>query len=363
MFLISKPTEGEYVSQANIDKVFANGDFPLKNNEKGKYIWKVENESENNITISNGKRLKIQLSYNQNQGEIFGITLKKFDNGEEKEKISISKVNLAEIQEFLNYLKKIDLKAFSTNRVYLNGNSPNNQEITRQIETLLNSNDKTNLIKSLLTEENVTNEDIVNTGFRKRSLAEFKTKLETNTNEKEWQQFFQNNPWIFGYGLDYRFKGILQREYSASDPQASGKEEIKGDFLLGDNKFTTFVEIKRPDTKLFNKAQNRANAWQLSTDLFDAYSQILEQKSSGQIKFSHGDLHDDIGNKITQKPYDSKTILIIGSWSEVANCGDLEKQIKEKTFELFRRDSRNIEIITVDELYERACFIVNDKMN
>ena len=33
------------------------------------------------------------------------------------------------------------------------------------------------------------------------------------------------------------------------------------------------------------------------------------------------------------------------------------KRIKKKTFELFRRDSRNIEIITYDELYERAKFI------
>lgn len=35
----------------------------------------------------------------------------------------------------------------------------------------------------------------------------------------------------------------------------------------------------------------------------------------------------------------------------------LEKEIKKKTFELFRRDSRNIEILTFDELFDRAHFI------
>jgi len=35
--------------------------------------------------------------------------------------------------------------------------------------------------------------------------------------------------------------------------------------------------------------------------------------------------------------------------------------IKAKTFELYRRNSRNIEILTYSELYERAYYIVNQK--
>jgi len=53
--------------------------------------------------------------------------------------------------------------------------------------------------------------------------------------------------------------------------------------------------------------------------------------------------------------------LIIGNWNEITGCNDKEKLIKEKTFELFRRDSRNVEIITFDELYERANHIVNHR--
>jgi hypothetical protein len=33
-----------------------------------------------------------------------------------------------------------------------------------------------------------------------------------------------------------------------------------------------------------------------------------------------------------------------------------------KTFELFRRDSRNVEILTFDELYDRATFIVEGNL-
>ena len=54
------------------------------------------------------------------------------------------------------------------------------------------------------------------------------------------------------------------------------------------------------------------------------------------------------------------TILIIGNSKkqihEIRNI--TERELKSDTFELFRRDSRNVEIITYDELYERAKFIV-----
>ena len=65
------------------------------------------------------------------------------------------------------------------------------------------------------------------------------------------------------------------------------------------------------------------------------------------------------GEPLTQKAYDSKVILIIGDWKELENSSNtLEKEIKKKTLELFRRDSRNVEILTFDELFERAKFIV-----
>ena len=56
--------------------------------------------------------------------------------------------------------------------------------------------------------------------------------------------FFNKNPWIFGYGLGYRFMGILQKEFSASGTEADGTGQVSGDFLIGDKKFTTFVELK-----------------------------------------------------------------------------------------------------------------------
>jgi Domain of unknown function (DUF4263) len=120
------------------------------------------------------------------------------------------------------------------------------------------------------------------------------------------------------------------------------------------------VELKRPDTKLFEAAQNRSRSWKLSNNLVDAVSQILAQKAAWEIK-SAQDCYTDSGNLIDQKTSDPKCILIVGNKTQFDD-NQRDKEIKLRTFELFRRDSRNIEILTYDELYERAYYIVNQKL-
>jgi hypothetical protein len=195
---------------------------------------------------------------------------------------------------------------------------------------------------------------------RVKTLEEFSENINCDKDEGFWQSYFNENPWIFGYGLDYQFRGILQKECFLSNSNIDGTNEVIGDFLLGDKRFTSFIELKKPNTKLFKNKQNRSNSWSLSSDLIDSVTQILEQKASGQIKIEKGGLFIDNGKKLAQHSFDSKVFLIIGSWKEIENCSDQEREIKEKTFELFRRDSRNIEIITYDELLDRAKFIVNN---
>ncbi|MBF0275926.1 MAG: DUF4263 domain-containing protein, partial [Nitrospinae bacterium] len=111
-------------------------------------------------------------------------------------------------------------------------------------------------------------------------------------------------------------------------------------------------------TPLFGSIKERSNSWRLSNDVVHSTSQILEQKASGLIKLDKQQ-YDSSGNLIVQKAYDSKVILIMGHWKQLKeSSNDLEAEIKKKTFELFRNDSRNIEILTYDELYDRARYIV-----
>lgn len=132
---------------------------------------------------------------------------------------------------------------------------------------------------------------------------------------------------------------------------------------MGDERFTTFIELKKPTTNLFGKSRNRSNCWSLSAELQDSLSQVLEQKASGLIKLDNLQYNDE-GELITHKAYDSKVILVIGHWNELDEASSKrERDIKKKTFELYRRDSRNVKIMTYDELYNRAEYIVHSQSN
>jgi hypothetical protein len=56
-----------------------------------------------------------------------------------------------------------------------------------------------------------------------------------------------------------------------------------------------------------------------------------------------------------------KSILVIGSAGEFSRDGGARStRLKSDTFELFRRETRSIDIITYDELLERARFITKN---
>ena len=203
--------------------------------------------------------------------------------------------------------------------------------------------------------------DDVNTILgRKDALEKYNKMLDDTTGyaEKDWQKFFEENEWIFGYGLKYKYLKILQRESHVSRTDLNGGNDVITDFLMSDSRFTKLVELKKPTTKLFEKRRNRADSWRLSSDLTDAVSQILAQKANWEVEGVQRNFKDN-GDEITEKAYDVECLLVIGSLSSIEGT-DKEKEIKLKTIELYRRNLRSIEILFYDELFERASFIVNN---
>lgn len=366
-----KATEDDVISNSKLEHLY-NHDFG-----NGRFFQVVFSDK-NETHIKLASRTLMKIVYLREKDNIEGIEIVKEVSGDEKQRIKFSKFDFQQLKSFLSFIDSIDLATINDRRIVLADNSFDvlDEETKKKIGTLLSGNDGGNLVKELLEDGIITNQDLVNTGYRKKQLEIFRRLLQEDTylqeykneieksntkDESAWQHFFNVNEWIFGYGLDYRFQGVLQKEFHASDTDASGSDGVIGDFLLGDNRFTTFVELKLPTTNLFGKEKNRSGAWRLSNPLIDSISQILEQKVSGTLKIeTTAELFDEKGDLIEQKAYDSRTILIIGNWAELQNLNDSAqtKKIKKKTFELYRRDSRNIEILTYDELYQRAKFII-----
>lgn len=362
-----KPSEEEIVNTSIPNRLYWH---EFENNR----FFQVVHQDETGFEIKLAPRTMFKVKYLIDKDDIEGFELIKVSNIA-KQKVSLSKFNFAQLKAFLSFISEIDLKGITEKRLKILDDQELDPDSIRSVKTLLSKNGGAELVEALINEGIISSKDIVNTAFRKRGVQIFKdlkdnanywktyateNNISSHQEEKVWQYFFEKNQWIFGYGLDYRFQEILQREVHLSEAELDGSNTVIGDYLLGDKFFTTFIELKKPSTPLFGKEKNRSNSWRLSNELIDSVSQILEHKASGLIRLDNKQYIN--GEPLKQKAYDSKVILIIGDWSELNKSGSTqESNIKKKTFELFRRDSRNIEILTFDELFERACYIAEGK--
>ena len=192
---------------------------------------------------------------------------------------------------------------------------------------------------------------------RKAIVNQFENNLSLTLGEKYWQLFLSKNDWIFGYGLTYYCMSTLGREVLVGGKTIYNQGGHICDFLLctkGNAKFTSLVEIKCPNTKLIGK-EARNGVYPISNDLSAALSQLQVYCNSWSINRDPDVVRREIkGNYMTVLP---KGILVIGNTSE------LDNEDKKVSFELFRRHLHNIEILTYDELLERAKYIVSDKQD
>jgi Domain of unknown function (DUF4263) len=193
---------------------------------------------------------------------------------------------------------------------------------------------------------------------RKKRLAEFKTALNEQVGDEDWwQKFFEDNKWIFGYGLNYVILRVEQSQAHVLGATVTGRDAQKADFLTssGPSKFTVLVEIKTPQTPLLRgKEPIRSRAWGLNTELTDALAQINANVESwgniGQDSPENRQFMEDKKLRRTVKP---KGVIVVGMLNSLG-----QDQSKLDTFELFRKGIHGVEIITFDELHDRARYIV-----
>ncbi|MBP8591418.1 DUF4263 domain-containing protein [Candidatus Shapirobacteria bacterium] len=376
-----EPAEEEIAANSRTDVLYMN-EF---SSGKGKYFNFYVTDSEE-FQISQQIKLKITIGYIEERKNIERVVIEKFRLSKDgwkktEEKIILSNFTFEKVMSFILFLKELDLTGITERRIRLFDNSfiTLDEDTKKKIVTLLSTEEGEKLLEELVKNGMITSVDIVNIGYRKTQLDIFykllnepgfikkyqeQEKLRDQREEISWQHFFKKNPWIFGYGLDYRFLGILQKEAYVSNTNIAGEDGEIGDYLLGCNKFTVLVELKKPTSRIFGTDKNRSGSWCLSEDLVHAVSQILEQKASWQIKAetNASKNFNDKGRPIKQQTIDPKTILVYGNSNQFSGENE-EQRTKARTYELFQRDSRNLDIFTFDELYERASHIVEDAKN
>jgi hypothetical protein len=207
----------------------------------------------------------------------------------------------------------------------------------------------------------LTSEEINILLGRRQGLDEFEEQIHRQVwSEKQWQDFFHRQQWVFGYGLDYRVMGLFDREMTVGAGGTDNQNKPTVDFLMNFTDYTVLVEIKKPDTAIFKQSRGgRAGTWEFSPEFTSAVSQIVEQKAEWLSFAQTGEHHNRAGTAtLTARTRNAKSILVIGSRDEFARSGIVrDERVMRDTFELFRREMRSIDIVTFDELLERARFI------
>lgn len=244
----------------------------------------------------------------------------------------------------------------------------------QQAKRLVGANQE---LLAALAKTEITSEDIVALGYRKEQLAVFERLLEDpdyfetvlqdhpKGPEDVWQAFFEKNPWIFGYGLSLINFGPLdnrklEQVVRGFSVLGSGKRVdglLKSHALLST---TAFVEIKRHTTDLLTTNAYRPGIWQPSKELSGAVSQVQGTVSAAMEHWrAKEDIVDANGNPTGETLFttEPRSFVVCGRLAEFQT----ERGVNEKkfrSFELYRRNLMRPEIVTFDELYQRARLIV-----
>ncbi len=245
----------------------------------------------------------------------------------------------------------------------------------RQAQHLVEDNER---LFAEVVSSSITKKDVVAVAYRKKQLDAFRLLLEDTSyfnrakeqkhcsDEALWQRFFEKNPWIFGYGLNYVYLDALDDKKLEQIVQGHsvGGHGKRVDALMksrGVISSLCFVEIKSHKTTLLRAKSYRSGCWAPSAELIGGVSQVQGTVAAAMNTIRGKLALTDSGGDPTGEEafnYLPKAYLVVGSLgSFVSDHGVNQEQFR--SFELFRRNTFSPEIITFDELYERAKFIVH----
>lgn len=395
------PNDFEFFQNKRADRVYLSKSLSQKlfrKNESGeveefqrpfRIVSKVIDGAESHQFFKDGKQVSLRITDGQRQE----IKVKFYEDTRGISTLQIQRYTVEsgsphsvhftfigeEISILFNFLRNIEILPLDgESGAKLDDKFVKSITLTRE-QALQLLNQQPDLLEEL-TKHNITARDVATLGHRRKQLSEFekllnnpaffeqyRTNLGANKRPEDvWQSFFEKNTWIFGYGLNYYLNSPLDGEkleqvVKGHDFAGAGK---RVDVLLkthGLISALSFGEIKTHKTHLLKQTSTpyRKESWQISDELSGGIAQV--QRS---VQISLSNIHsrtiikDETGAPTGEQVfiYQPKSFLVIGSLSEFQGEHGINEE-KYSSFELFRRNMTSPEIITFDELYQRAKFI------
>jgi hypothetical protein len=206
--------------------------------------------------------------------------------------------------------------------------------------------DKLSFGTDFLTKEALAKtKEIIDTKYIQETLKKYKELMLIKTNgenlEKHWQVFLRDNSWIFS-SIFAQPVILCQREAYVGGKTIDNTNGKFNDFLiknsLSDN--ISFLEIKTHKTKLMDRVAYRGvDVYSATKDLTGCIVQVLNQRDNFQKEFYalKGKSKQDF------ETFNSKCVFLIGSTNDL-------NENQKYSFELYRSNSRDVEILTFNEL-------------
>ncbi len=328
------------------------------------------------IRVTHGGRQEIVAKFYEDNRGVSTLTIQRFST----DKGSPHKTHFSfvgdEIPKLLEFISNLQLVRFP-NRGSIN---VTDAQLSRMLVSPAQARDlivqNQELVLELAKSE-VTKADIIALGYRKKELERFEKLLSdptyferekrelSTTEEGVWQAFLERNRWIFGYGLTFLFlSGLddrkLEQVVIGHNIVTPGK---RADAILktrGAIDAMCFVEIKKHTTDLLQPQPYRSGCWAPSDELAGGISQVQGTVAMAIRKLAEKlELTDEKGNPtgevvFTHQP---RSFLVVGNLVQFETDAGVNND-RYRSFELFRRSVDHPEIITFDELFHRAKFIV-----
>jgi hypothetical protein len=180
--------------------------------------------------------------------------------------------------------------------------------------------------------------------------------------EAVWQEFLDNNRWIFSGSLAGQFlmpydADRLEQVVTGHSIMGAGKRTDALMRTAGIVRSMVIVELKHHRTKLLGE-EYRPGCWSPSKDLCGAVAQV-----QGTVQRAAA----AIGGRLSERAKDGSDIpgaftylvrprsfLVVGNLNEIIGSAGGINCDKYQSFELYRRHTQEPDIITFDELLARA---------
>ena len=175
-------------------------------------------------------------------------------------------------------------------------------------------------------------------------INRFRLMLGAGHAESVWQEFFNENSFILSLAFGYPIIKVGQQA-SVGGRKLSGKGEKITDFLVKNSMTNNMavVEIKTPGARLLKDSQFRGGVFPPSNVLSESTIQALDQRYQLQRDISG---IKDRSREPDIESYSVQCCLVIGTMPRIED--------EQKSFELFRGNSKDVQIVTFDELFEKV---------